>query len=162
MLFSSNGKPNITLLRTHFHRQGKLSVEAARVLVSQATKLFAAEPNVLELSVPLMVCGDLHGQFYDLLTLFDLTTDAEQYLFLGDYVNRGDFSCEVLFYLLSLKVVNPKRLQMLRGNHETRMMANLNFYAECAFPLPFAFFSSPLTLISLHRQLQIWQRRVVQ
>eukprot|EP01107_Rhizomastix_libera_P016498 TRINITY_DN6915_c0_g1_i1.p1 TRINITY_DN6915_c0_g1~~TRINITY_DN6915_c0_g1_i1.p1 ORF type:complete len:551 (+),score=120.39 TRINITY_DN6915_c0_g1_i1:26-1654(+) len=134
MLFSDNGKPNIFLLRTHFLRQGRLDAPAAIQLVKQAKEILEKEPNMLEIEAPVVVCGDIHGQFYDLMTLFDRTRDADKYLFLGDYVDRGDFSTEVLFYLLALKISKPHSVFMLRGNHETRMMSEfMTFLLECEF-----------------------------
>ena len=81
------------------------------------------------------VCGDLHGQFYDMMTVFDLTgpldkTDTK-YLFLGDYVDRGFFSTEIVLYLCAVLLNYPDRLYMLRGNHETRLMCEyMTFLAE--------------------------------
>jgi len=83
---------------------GRLEPPAAIQLVKQAKEILEKEPNMLEIEAPVVgfkyflflilmffqsVCGDIHGQFYDLMTLFDRTRDADKYLFLGDYVDRG-------------------------------------------------------------------------
>ena len=80
------------------------------------------------------VVGDLHGQFYDLLSIFDIAGNPPetQYVFLGDYVDRGDFSTEIMFYLCALKLLAPSRLVLLRGNHESRLMGEcMTFLLEC-------------------------------
>lgn len=92
------------------------------------------EPNILELTNPLYICGDIHGQYFDLLRLFKIgeLPPKSKYLFLGDYVDRGDFSVEVCMLLFSLKLKYPDRIFMIRGNHECK---NVNimygFYNEC-------------------------------
>ena len=135
MLFSSqNNKPNLKLLRQWLRRQGKLSDESAILLIRQAKMLLEKEPNMLTVHAPVVVLGDIHGQFYDLLHVMDLLGYPQKisYVFLGDYVDRGDYSTEVMFYLLALKICYPNRMFMLRGNHETRLMAEyMTFLLEC-------------------------------
>lgn len=127
--------PAITLLRTHFQKEGKLTNEAAYQLLRRARRAFAAEPNLLEIPAPTVVCGDLHGQFHDMLSIFEIAGDPERigdwrYLFLGDYVDRGFFSTEVVLYLCALKLAYPKRIYLLRGNHETRLMCEFMTFCK--------------------------------
>jgi len=103
-------------------------------LCIRAKSILQREPNVLRINTPIMVCGDVHGQFYDLLQLFKTggRCPDTQYLFLGDYVDRGHFSCETFLLLLSLKVCYPDRMHLIRGNHESRQITLFyGFYEEC-------------------------------
>lgn len=87
-------------------------------------KLFRAENMMLEIGAPIKVCGDIHGQYYDLLRLFDLagTPPETKFLFLGDYIDRGTMSLEVISLLFAYKVKYPERIFLLRGNHESQII----------------------------------------
>lgn len=117
---------------------GIVSKELCIHLIKVATAIFSkfnldSEPNIIELSEPIVCVGDIHGQFYDLLRIIDLGGSPEQtnYLFLGDYIDRGNFSVEVLLLLYSLKICYPSAIIMLRGNHEAIELAHFfNFEFE--------------------------------
>jgi serine/threonine-protein phosphatase 2B catalytic subunit len=117
--FFKSGQPDLECLMKHFSGEGLLTQELLLDLVKKAGSLFESEPNLLKLNDPITVVGDIHGQYYDLLKLLEvggLPGDI-QYLFLGDYVDRGSFSVEVLALLYAIKIKHPKRVRMLRGNH---------------------------------------------
>ncbi|KAG7023796.1 Serine/threonine-protein phosphatase BSL2 [Cucurbita argyrosperma subsp. argyrosperma] len=98
-------------------------------LCESAEKIFSSEPSVLELKAPIKIFGDLHGQFGDLMRLFDEYID---YLFLGDYVDRGQHSLETITLLLALKVEYPNNVHLIRGNHEAAdINALFGFRIEC-------------------------------
>ncbi|GLT76317.1 hypothetical protein SLA2020_479860 [Shorea laevis] len=105
-----------------------------------AEQIFIQEPTVLQLKAPIKVFGDLHGQFGDLMRLFDEygfpSTAGDityiDYLFLGDYVDRGQHSLETITLLLALKIEYPENVHLIRGNHEAAdINALFGFRLEC-------------------------------
>ncbi|XP_058082281.1 serine/threonine-protein phosphatase BSL1 [Magnolia sinica] len=105
-----------------------------------AEQIFMQEPTVLQLKAPIKVFGDLHGQFGDLMRLFDEygfpSTAGDityiDYLFLGDYVDRGQHSLETITLLLALKIEYPENIHLIRGNHEAAdINALFGFRLEC-------------------------------
>ena len=129
-----NGKPSPDNLREFFFNEGKLADADVVEIIDQAMAVFKQEATLMQLDTPMTVCGDIHGQFYDLLRLFEIGghPSKTRYLFLGDYVDRGCFAVEACLYMFALKVNYPKQLFMLRGNHECRHLTNyFNFKIEC-------------------------------
>ncbi|ODQ81851.1 hypothetical protein BABINDRAFT_45736 [Babjeviella inositovora NRRL Y-12698] len=103
-------------------------------LCLKATELLLDEANVQFVDTPVTVCGDIHGQLHDLLTLFKTGGECPdtRYLFLGDFVDRGFYSLESFLLLLCLKVRYPDRMTLIRGNHESRQITQVyGFYDEC-------------------------------
>eukprot|EP00741_Cyanophora_paradoxa_P012657 tig00020614_g12228.t1 len=121
-----------------------LSTATLENLCLQARKIFEAEANILYLdSAPIRIYGDIHGQYEDLLQFFhatgypvDFCPNGDimymQYLFMGDYVDRGCYSLEVVALLFALKIRYPRRIFLLRGNHEDRDVNTIyGFRQEC-------------------------------
>ena len=116
-------------------RKFKLPTEQEiKGLCDKAREILDALDNVAQLECPITVCGDIHGQFEDLLEIFDVGGEVPEtnYIFLGDFVDRGYNSVETFIYLLTLKIKYPNRITLLRGNHESRQITQAyGFYEEC-------------------------------
>lgn len=121
-VFDAKGIPITENLRAQFLREGLLGETEALEIINRAAAILRKEPNLMRLNDPITVCGDIHGQFYDLCKLLEVGGDPrdQQYLFLGDYVDRGCFGCEVVLYLFAFKIKHPETFYLLRGNHECR------------------------------------------
>jgi serine/threonine-protein phosphatase PP1 catalytic subunit len=147
------------LLEVRGSRPGKqvqLLEQEIRFLCTKAREIFISQPILLELEAPIKVCnplsyhirpfhailltfsyqicGDIHGQYYDLLRLFEYGgfPPEANYLFLGDYVDRGKQSLETICLLLAYKIKYPENFFILRGNHECASINRIyGFYDEC-------------------------------
>lgn len=109
-------------------------MEEVKDLCDKAIEVFDKESNVLDVKAPVTVCGDIHGQFHDLMELFTIAGEPPgvNYLFLGDYVDRGYYSIESVLLIIAFKVRYPDRVGVLRGNHESRPVTmEYGFYDEC-------------------------------
>lgn len=126
-------------LISYFKESKILHRKYALEILCQVYKLFAAEPSLVDIHIQsekiFTVVGDVHGQFYDLLNIFNLNglpSESNPYLFNGDIVDRGSFSIECILLLLSFKLLYPKHFYISRGNHETHNMNQMyGFEGEC-------------------------------
>lgn len=105
-----------------------------QLICAKAREIFLTQPSLLELSPPVKVVGDVHGQYSDLIRIFTKCGFPPQtnYLFLGDYVDRGKQSLETILLLLCYKIKYPENFFLLRGNHECANVTRVyGFYDEC-------------------------------
>lgn len=148
----------------------QLTENEIKGLCMKSREIFLSQPVLLELEAPLKICGDVHGQYYDLLRLFEYGgfPPESNYLFLGDYVDRfvlfnlnyfwrnyyliysvlllksnfrGKQSLETICLLLAYKIKYPENFFLLRGNHECASINRIyGFYDECIYFNNFIYF----------------------
>ena len=115
-------------------QQIELILPDIRKLCHKSREIFLSQEMLLELALPLVIVGDIHGQFESLLAFFDKCgyPPDTNYLFLGDYVDRGKYSLETICLLMSYKCLYPENIFLLRGNHECGSISKIyGFYDEC-------------------------------
>ena len=115
-------------------QQVELTEEEIKFLIDGSLQIIKNQKMLVELEAPLHVCGDIHGQYYDLLRIFDNCgyPGDYSYLFLGDYVDRGKQSLETVCLLMCYKIKFPNKVTLLRGNHESSVTNRIyGFYDEC-------------------------------
>lgn len=122
----------ITDMMDAFKAQKALHRRFILEIVLRFQSLVKQLPSLVDLDVPegrkITVCGDTHGQYYDLLRIFELNglpSSENPYLFNGDFVDRGSFSLEVIVTLMAWKVLNPDCMHLTRGNHEAQSLNKL-------------------------------------
>lgn len=123
LIASKRSKNQVNLTEYEIHR-----------LCLDSKYIFLQQPMLLELKAPIQICGDIHGQFTDLINLFEFGgfPPESNYLFLGDYVDRGTQSLDTICLLLAYKIKYPENFFLLRGNHESESMnKKYGFKDEC-------------------------------
>ncbi|XP_012231410.1 serine/threonine-protein phosphatase 5 [Linepithema humile] len=112
-----------------YRNQNKLHRKYAYKILLDVKSWFMAQPSLVDIKIPedskFTICGDIHGQYYDLLNIFKLNglpSETNPYLFNGDFVDRGSFSVECIFTLFGFKLLYPNHFFMSRGNHESATM----------------------------------------
>ena len=133
---SNNGSTNPDDWLEKIKKCELLKEHEMKQLCELVKDLLMEESNIQPVCTPVIVCGDIHGQFHDLLELFrtggGLPSNGINYIFLGDYVDRGYYSLETFTLLMCLKLKYPERITLVRGNHESRQITQVyGFYEEC-------------------------------
>lgn len=125
---------DINMYISQLYQCQHLNEKQTLFIIEKAKEILVKEENIQHVKAPVTICGDIHGQFYDLLELFLVggKLPDTNYLFMGDYVDRGFYSVECLSLLLCLKIKYPTRIYLTRGNHESRQVTKVyGFYDEC-------------------------------
>jgi len=124
--------PDWKLLEEFMQKEGPLLKPQIMKIITMGTEIFKNEPNLVKVPEPVVVVGDIHGQYYDLVHMLNKAGDPQKlnYLFMGDYVDRGIFGLECMMLLISIKINFPKKFILLRGNHESRNMTESFTFRE--------------------------------
>ena len=115
----------------------KIKENEIKNICLKSKEILKDEPNIISLESPITICGDIHGQFDDLLELFQIGGKPPEtnFLFLGDYVDRGYNSIETILTFLILKIKYSDRITLIRGNHESKFISQTyGLYEECNRP----------------------------
>ena len=129
-------------IRDYENERFIFSIDQIAVLTKQCLEIVAKQPNILKVSAPVKVFGDIHGQYIDLMNFFNKwgcpsegpngDIMSNDYLFLGDFVDRGNLSLETICLLMALKVKYPDQIHLIRGNHEDILInSGFGFQEEC-------------------------------
>lgn len=126
------------ILRPHGRSRFSFPIHLAQAIILQATDIFKSEPNLIYLDNSendklITVIGDVHGEFTTVKKIFHMfgkVSEDHIYIFNGDFVDRGQYSCEIALLLYSLKIVYPHCIYINRGNHESRSMSNIYGFRE--------------------------------
>ncbi|WVQ97763.1 hypothetical protein IAU59_004877 [Kwoniella sp. CBS 9459] len=119
---------------SHIRQCKHLPERQMKLLCSRVRDILLEESNVHLVQSPVTICGDIHGQFWDVLEIFRQGGQVPEtsYIFMGDFVDRGYYSLETLSLLLAYKARYPDKITLLRGNHESRQITQVyGFYDEC-------------------------------
>ena len=118
------GRIHFDLIKNYIAGGGKLAKDCLAALLLRTTYILQREPNLAQIDGKVTIIGDIHGRLHDMINFLEETNrrnpEHDKLLFLGDYVDRGAYSWEVVAYLCCLKLERPKDVVLLRGNHETR------------------------------------------
>ena len=119
----------VVQLMNNYRNQIALHKKYAVIIIQRTRELLTSLKSLIRIDIPqnveINVCGDVHGQYYDMLNIFQLNGNPNTenpYLFNGDFVDRGSFSVEVILTLFAWKLCYPQHFHLIRGNHETRNM----------------------------------------
>ena len=119
----------VVSLMEHQRERKVLHKKYATMIIQKATEIFEPLDSLVEISIDeleeITVCGDIHGQYYDLMNIFKINgnpSEENPYLFNGDFIDRGSFSVEVIMLMLAWKVCFPQHFFMSRGNHEAKQL----------------------------------------
>ena len=126
----ANSEIDVDLVKDYLFERGTLSKECMLEIIQRAKAILTNEANLLRINGKVTICGDIHGQYYDLVSMLrklkakhHQTESNSKMLFLGDYVDRGNYGPEVTALLFVMKIKSPNDYFLLRGNHESRDMA---------------------------------------